>query len=573
MRNIRYKYLFVILSVVFISTLENLYSQVAVNTYSLEINTNDIEIVKFINGYQLYLKKKPNVYGYRIRLKRQDGFNSYLYIDNSGSTNSIIRIRESDYHYKLGEVFKVFIPQNVYLDRRNNNSLFTLRDNITLILEAYNINNNTLINNEIILKANDAEISTPTITLRNVEKEGDLYAFYLYYSGGDNGEYAFYVREGRTNTTYKLIDTSYGNTGNYDSSGIVLEDTFNRELGKKLYIKAYFKQLPEDRYLSFNVFNTQGESFTYPIDYVIETTNVQKEATTPQMPSGGNEGPVPIRPRDRVIETSTNTIIVKKDVPPQKENNEIKILSSANIVEKPVEEEKAVEEPVTEEPVPVIEEPVIKEPEVKENFNYNLEAMDNLNNASKSFNTPNNYVKDKEELTDKFKSIIKRYKDEGSIDLVVVLDTTESMHPYLKTIKRDIRGMITELFDNHKYSRVGFLLYRDVKDTYLTKKIDFSDNINFINREVNYFYAAGGGDKAEPMYEALQEALEIFDYINQKRLIMVITDAPAKVIGRADLDLNLSTAKQKNVTVEFILASEIEEEEDLSDDYLYFFNF
>ena len=86
--------------------------------------------------------------------------------------------------------------------------------------------------------------------------------------------------------------------------------------------------------------------------------------------------------------------------------------------------------------------------------------MDNLNNASKSFNTPNNYVKDKEELSDKFKSIIKRYKDEGSIDLVVVLDTTESMHPYLKTIKRDIRGMITELFDNHKYSRVGFLLYR-----------------------------------------------------------------------------------------------------------------
>ncbi|MCZ9966172.1 hypothetical protein [Brachyspira hyodysenteriae] len=47
------------------------------------------------------------------------------------------------------------------------------------------------------------------------------------------------------------------------------------------------------------------------------------------------------------------------------------------------------------------------------------------------------------------------------------------------------------------------MLYRDVKDTYLNKKIDFSDNINFINREDDYFYAAGGGDKAEPMYEAL----------------------------------------------------------------------
>ncbi|KLI40346.1 vWA domain-containing protein [Brachyspira hyodysenteriae] len=557
MRNIRYKYLFVILSVVFISTLENLYSQIAVNTYSLEINTNDIEIVKFINGYQIYLKKKPNVYGYRIQLKRQDGLNSYLYIDNSGNTNSIIRIRESDYHYKLGEVFKVFIPNNVYLDNRNNNSLFTLRDNTTIILEAYNINNNTLINNEIILKANNNEASIPTITLRNVEKEGDLYAFYLYYSGGDNGEYAFYVREGKTNTSYKLIDTSYGNTGNYDSSGIVLEDTFNRVLGKKLYIKAYFKQLPEDRYLSFNVFNTQGESFTYPIDYVIETTNVKEEVIPPPMPSGGNEGPVKIRPSDRVIETSTNTIIVKKDTaPPVKESNEIKILSSANIVENPM-----------------IEKPEVEKNMAENNFNYNLEAMNNLNNASKSFNTPNNYVNNTDELSDKFRSIIERYKNEGAIDLVIVLDTTESMHPYLKTIKRDIRGMVTELFDNHKYSRVGFLLYRDVKDTYLTKKIDFSDNINFINREVNYFYATGGGDKAEPMYEALQEALETFDYINQKRLVIVLTDAPAKVIGRADLDLNLNTAKMKNVTVEFILASEIEEEEDFSDDYLYFLNF
>ena len=115
--------------------------------------------------------------------------------------------------------------------------------------------------------------------------------------------------------------------------------------------------------------------------------------------------------------------------------------------------------------------------------------MDTLNNASKSFNTPNNYIKDTNELSDKFKNIIKRYGDNPGIDLVIVLDTTESMHPYLKAIKRDIRGIVNDLFENNKYSRVGFLLYRDVKDTYLTKRIDFSDNINFINREVNYFYA------------------------------------------------------------------------------------
>ena len=75
------------------------------------------------------------------------------------------------------------------------------------------------------------------------------------------------------------------------------------------------------------------------------------------------------------------------------------------------------------------------------------------------------------------------------------------------------------------------------------------------------------------MYEAVQEALEKFDYINEKKLLIVITDAPAKVIGRANLALNTETAKEKGITIEFILTSEIEEEEDTSDDYLYYFTF
>ncbi|MCZ9966170.1 hypothetical protein [Brachyspira hyodysenteriae] len=88
------------------------------------------------------------------------------------------------------------------------------------------------------------------------------------------------------------------------------------------------------------------------------------------MPSGGNEGPVQIRPRDRVIETSTNTIIVKKDAaPPVKESNEIKILSSDNVVENPVVENPMIEKRAAENNI------------AENNFNYNLEAMNNLNNV------------------------------------------------------------------------------------------------------------------------------------------------------------------------------------------------
>ena len=558
MRNIRYKYLFVILSVVFITTLENLYSQSTVNTYAVRVTENDVNVTHLINGYQIYIKKKPSVAGYRLLLRLPNGESSYLYINNTGSSNAVINIRNTDFHNTLGEVFQAFIPDTLYLNNRNANSVFTLRDNINIILESYDTNNNKLLDSEIVLRINDEHQTSPTITLRNVEKEGDLYAFYLYYSGGDNGKYAFYVREGKTNNSYKLINTSFGSTVNNDNSAVILEDTFNRELGKKLYIKAYFKQLPEDRYLSFNVFNTKGESFTYPIDYCLETTNVQKETLPPQMPSGGKEGPVQIRPVDnsnRVIEQSTNELIVKRDASVNNNDEDIKILSSAPIIEK--------EEPKKEQ---------VNNSD-KKNHYYDGEAMETLINASKAFNTPNNYADNTDELTKSIKNVIDRYKDEGSIDLVIVLDTTESMHPYLKAVKRDIRGIVRDLFDNNKGSRIGFLLYRDVKDTYFTKRIDFTDSINTINREVNYFYAAGGGDKAEPMYEAVQEALEKFDYINEKKLLIVITDAPAKVIGRANLALNTETAKEKGITIEFILTSEIEEEEDTSDDYLYYFTF
>lgn len=569
MRNIRYKYLLVILSVVLITTLGNLYGQNNLNTYAIRINQEDVLIDKLANGYQIYIKKKGNTAGLKLYSKLPNGNNSYLYINNTGNSNSIVNIKNVDFHNRLGEVFEVFIPETLYLDSRNNNSVFRLSDNINIVLESYDNNGNKLLDNEIVFRINNTNTSRPTITLRNVEKEGDLYAFYLYYSGGNNGEYAFYVREGKTNTAYKLINTSYGSTVNVDNSAIILENTYNRVLGKKLYIKAYFKQLPEDRYLSFNVFNTRGESFTYPIDYVIETTNVKPEVIPPQMPSGGDEGAVPIRPIDKVIETSTNTIIIgsidneKKDDPVSFSQNPMKNNSKKEI-------KKTVKSNDVE--IDVIKITDNANNNLKKNNFYNGEAMDALDNASKVFHTPNNYADDENKLPDNLKNIINRYKDFDTIDLVIVLDTTESMHPYIRSIKKEIRGIARQLFDNHKKARIGFMLYRDVKDTYFTKMIDFSDNMNLINREVNYFFASGGGDKAEPMYEAIQEALEKFNFVHNKKLIIVITDAPAKVIGRANLDLNAKTAREKDVTIELVLTSEIEEE-DTSDDHLYFLNF
>ena len=526
-RLIRLKYLFIILSAVSFGALNNLYSQSGRFGLNInDINQNSIEVNKLERGYHIYIQKKNETAELKLKYKLENGSYSYLYINRN--TNSIININNTSVHDNLGYVFETYIPETLYLDNFNNQ--ITLRNNINLIIESYDINGNIIAENEIAFRINN-DTTTPIITLRNVEKEGDLYAFYLYYSGGNNGRYAFYVRDGKTNEAYKLIRASYGNTINVDGSAIILEDTYNREVGKKLYIKAYFKEMPDDRYLSFNVFNNNRESFTYPIDYIIEATNRNnRERPADNNINNNIENNINninenINEETPFIELNTNEMIVGR-------------ISLNNNIERENEKKKYYDEI--------------------------------LNSPVKSIDINNSSVQDDNDLKDNIHKIIKKY-NEHPVDLIMVIDTTESMRPYLRAIKSEINIIAENIISKNANSRIGFLLYRDTKDKYLTKKIEFNNNINEIVRDSRYFYADGGGDRAEPMYEAIQQALEKFEFRNDNRVILVITDAKPKVIGRANMELNTKTAKRKNVNIEIISAKEIRDED--TDDYLYFLNF
>lgn len=504
------KYSFILLYLVF----ANLYSQ----NFNI-INQNNIEVNKLEMGYHIYIQKNSETAGLKLKYKLEDGSYSYLY-----ANNSLININNTSVHDNLGYVFETYLPETLHL---YNNTQIKLRNNINLIFESYDIDGNILSESEIALKINN-DRTNPIISLRNVEREGDLYAFYLYYSGANNGRYAFYVRDGKTNEAYKLIKTTYGNTINVDGSAIILEDTYNREIGKKLYIKAYFKEMPNDRYLSFNVFNNNRETFTYPIDYIIESTNkniIDNTKIIEPMPKI-EETP---KKEENIIELNTNEMIVHRNI-----NNNIE-----------------------------------REIEKKNSYNEEIDnTLKSINNVERIKNTS---VQDDNDLKANIHKIIDKYNNGNPVDLIMVIDTTGSMKPYLRAIKSEIKTISKNVISKNENSRIGFMLYRDTKDKYLTKKIEFNNNIEEIEREAKYFYADGGGDKAEPMYEAIQQALEKFEFQNENRVIVVITDAKPKVIGRANLELNTITAKRKNVNVEIISAKEMKEED--SDDYLYFLDF
>lgn len=505
------KYSFILLYLVF----ANLYAQ----NFDI-INQNNIEVNKLEMGYHIYIQKNSETAGLKLKYKLEDGSYSYLY-----ANNSLININNTSVHDNLGYVFETYLPETLHL---YNNTQIKLRNNINLIFESYDINGNILSESEIALKINN-DRTNPIISLRNVEREGDLYAFYLYYSGANNGRYAFYVRDGKTNESYKLIKTTYGNTINVDGSAIILEDTYNREIGKKLYIKAYFKEMPNDRYLSFNVFNNNRETFTYPIDYIIESTNKQIIDNTKIIEPMPKIEETPRKEEENIIELNTNEMIVHRNI-----NNNIE-----------------------------------REIEKKNSYNEEIDnTLKSINNVERIKNTS---VQDDNDLKANIHKIIDKYNNGNPVDLIMVIDTTGSMKPYLRAIKSEIKTISKNIISKNENSRIGFMLYRDTKDKYLTKKIEFNNNIEEIERESKYFYADGGGDKAEPMYEAIQQALEKFEFQNENRVIVVITDAKPKVIGRANLELNTITAKRKNVNVEIISAKEIKEED--SDDYLYFLDF
>ena len=505
------KYSFILLYLVF----ANLYAQ----NFDI-INQNNIEVNKLEMGYHIYIQKNSETAGLKLKYKLEDGSYSYLY-----ANNSLININNTSVHDNLGYVFETYLPETLHL---YNNTQIKLRNNINLIFESYDIDGNILSESEIALKINN-DRTNPIISLRNVEREGDLYAFYLYYSGANNGRYAFYVRDGKTNEAYKLIKTTYGNTINVDGSAVILEDTYNREIGKKLYIKAYFKEMPNDRYLSFNVFNNNRETFTYPIDYIIESTNKNIIDNTKIIEPMPKIDETPRKEEENIIELNTNEMIVHRNI-----NNNIE-----------------------------------REIEKKNSYNEEIDnTLKSINNVERIKNTS---VQDDNDLKANIHKIIDKYNNGNPVDLIMVIDTTGSMKPYLRAIKSEIKTISKNIISKNENSRIGFMLYRDTKDKYLTKKIEFNNNIEEIKRESKYFYADGGGDKAEPMYEAIQQALEKFEFQNENRVIVVITDAKPKVIGRANLELNTITAKRKNVNVEIISAKEMKEED--SDDYLYFLDF
>jgi FHA domain/Integrin beta chain VWA domain len=117
------------------------------------------------------------------------------------------------------------------------------------------------------------------------------------------------------------------------------------------------------------------------------------------------------------------------------------------------------------------------------------------------------------------------------VDIVFVMDVTESMQPYIDAIKQNMVNFAHDLASNNRDYRLGLVTFEDyVVSKYPDcncpyQKTMTSDVNQFINW-VGTLHASGGGDIPEDQLDALAYA-STFPFRPQAQgIIIIITDAP-----------------------------------------------
>ena len=117
------------------------------------------------------------------------------------------------------------------------------------------------------------------------------------------------------------------------------------------------------------------------------------------------------------------------------------------------------------------------------------------------------------------------------VDVVFVLDTTGSMGGLIQTAKEKIWSIATTMASAQQTPeiRIGLVAYRDRGDSYVTKTVELSDDLDSVYAALMDFEAGGGGDSPESVNEALYSAVHNMSWSQQDQayqVIFLVGDAP-----------------------------------------------
>ncbi|MCZ6470644.1 MAG: VWA domain-containing protein [Gammaproteobacteria bacterium] len=145
------------------------------------------------------------------------------------------------------------------------------------------------------------------------------------------------------------------------------------------------------------------------------------------------------------------------------------------------------------------------------------------------------------------------------IEVVFILDTTSSMSGLIQAAKEKIWSIATTMASAQQAPdiRMGLVAFRDRGDTYVTRVLDLSQDLDSMYASLMDFKARGGGDGPESVNQALYDAINRISWSEDDsvyKVVFLIGDAPPHMDYNNDVKfpVTLEMAKRKGIIVNTI---------------------
>lgn len=143
----------------------------------------------------------------------------------------------------------------------------------------------------------------------------------------------------------------------------------------------------------------------------------------------------------------------------------------------------------------------------------------------------------------------------NSLDLVLVVDTTQSMENDLPHVQARLTEILSEASGRFESLRVGLVYYRDYFEDYLNQVHDFETDLARVQASIDRIRVAGGRDLPEAVHEALYAAIIRPGWASDARRIVLIGDAPPhpQPRGAVTAAMVAQAARERAITIDTII--------------------
>jgi Mg-chelatase subunit ChlD len=149
--------------------------------------------------------------------------------------------------------------------------------------------------------------------------------------------------------------------------------------------------------------------------------------------------------------------------------------------------------------------------------------------------------------------------DRPKVEVVFVLDTTGSMGGLIQAAKDKIWSIATTMAQAQPAPeiRIGLVAYRDRGDSYVTRVVDLSTDLDSLYATLMEFQADGGGDGPESVNRALHDAVHEVSWGQDDdayRVVFLVGDAPPHMDYQDDVKypVTLAAARRRGIVVNAI---------------------